>query len=75
MSELLGWLWVLDGTLGAGTFADVLAQDPLAVIGTLAYALAPDIVGAVIGLFTGLAEGLVLAFPLASVLGLFGVAR
>lgn len=75
MGELLGWLWVLDGTLGAGTFADVLAQGTPAVVATLAGALLPGLVGAVLGLLTGLAEGLVVAFPLASVLGSFERAR
>ena len=75
MGELVGWLWVLDGTLGAGTFVDVLAQDPTAVIATLAYALVPGLVGAAIGVLTGLVEGLAAAFPLASILGSFAETR
>lgn len=69
MGGLLGWLWTLDGTLGAGTFADVLAQNALAVLATLTVALLTGLVGAVFGLVIGLVEGLVIAFPLASVLG------
>lgn len=32
MGELLGWLFVLDGTLGAGTFATFLAEDLVVVL-------------------------------------------
>ncbi len=73
--ELLGWLWTLDGTLGAGTFADVLSQDTPVVLATFADALLSGLVGAVIGLVVGLVEGLMVAFPLASVFGSFGETR
>ena len=69
MGESLGWLWVLDGTLGAGTFAGVIAQGPLMALAAFAYALIPGIVGAAFGLVVGLVEGVVLAFPLAKILG------
>lgn len=54
MGELLGWLWTLDGTLGSGTFADVLAQNALALIATLAGAPSTGLVGAATGLVIGL---------------------
>ena len=65
MGESLGWLFVLDGTLGAGTFASLLAEAPAVVLINLVWALVPGLVGAVFGLVIGLMEGLVLALPLA----------
>lgn len=62
--ELLGWLFTLDGTLGAGTFANIVAEGPVVLLGALAWAFVPGLVGAVMGLAVGLAEGLVLALGL-----------
>jgi hypothetical protein len=39
MGELLGWLFTLDGTLGAGTFADIVAEGPVILLGALMWAL------------------------------------
>ena len=69
MGELLGWLFVLDGTLGAGTFADTVAEGPAILLAALVYAFLPGLVGAVFGLVFGLAEGLILGLPLAAALG------
>ena len=55
--------------MGAGTFADVLAQDVLAVLATFAWALVTGVVGAAFGLVVGLVEGLLIAFPLGKILG------
>lgn len=63
--ELLGWLFTLDGTLGAGTLTTFFAEEPAIVLGNLVWALVPGLVGAMFGLLIGLVEGLVLALPLA----------
>lgn len=70
--ELLGWLFVLDGTLGAGTLATLFTEEPVIVLANLVWALVPGLVGAVFGLLIGLAEGLVTAFALAPILGSYG---
>ncbi len=64
--ELLGWLFTLDGTLGAGTFTDIFADGPIFFFVTLAWAFIPGLVGAAFGLVAGLAEGLILGLPLAA---------
>jgi hypothetical protein len=75
MGGLLVWLWALDGTFGAGTFADVFARGPLFALAAFASALAYGPMGVMFGLVIGLAEGAVIAFPLAAMLGSCGDAR
>lgn len=73
--ELLGWLFVLDGTLGAGTLATLFAEEPIVVLGNLVWALVYGLVGAAFGLVIGLVEGLLMAFPLVFAFGSYREAR
>jgi hypothetical protein len=64
---------VLMGGLLAGLFAlnGVLFPRPSTILEGIGAALISGLVGAAFGLGLGLAEGLVLAFPIAAILGLF----
>jgi hypothetical protein len=64
---------MLMGGLLAGLFAlnGVLFPKPSTILQGIVAALMSGLVGAAFGLGLGLAEGLVLAFPIAAILGLF----
>jgi hypothetical protein len=67
---LLGWVFAMDGTLFPEPPPEFYAEEPLRLLGDLAWSLiAAAPVGAVLGLAAGLAAGLVLGVPLAAVLG------
>jgi hypothetical protein len=60
--------FAIDGTLGVDPPPSLYA-DPFALLAAVVSTLPVGLVGAAFGLVIGMAEGLVLAFPLASVLG------
>ena len=67
---MLGWVLSLDGTL----FPEAppgFYEDPVASLGALLYILLVGLFSGGIGFVAGLAEGLVLALPLAAALGAF----
>jgi hypothetical protein len=66
---LLGWVFSMDGALFPEPPSGFYAEQPLLLLGDLAYGLLVGLFGAVIGLVIGLAERLVLGLPLAAVLG------
>ncbi len=67
---LLGWVFAMDGTLFPEPPPGTYAEEPLRLLGDLAWSLiGAGPVGAVIGLAAGLAGGLVFGVPLAMLLG------
>lgn len=60
--------FAIDGTLGVDP-PPSLYSDSFALLAAVVSTLPVGLVGAAFGLVIGMAEGLVLAFPLASVLG------
>lgn len=68
MGFLLGYVITLNAVL-SGPMSSV--SGPVEVLEWMLRALGPGLVGVVLGLGLGLAEGLILAFPLAAMLGKF----
>jgi len=73
---LLGWVFAMDGTLFPEAPPGFYAEEPLRLLGDLAWSfVGAGPVGGVLGLAAGLAGGLVLGLPLAALLGTFSDGR